>query len=84
MGVGGIRGMLVTLSIISHEGVGLEMILAFITGVSLVFMVFGYLIYLINEKFIRSTQALRYGIMSIGVLSVSIGTYSLVGVSHVM
>jgi ABC-type nickel/cobalt efflux system permease component RcnA len=83
MGVGGIRGMLVTLSIISHQSVGVEMILAFIVGVSIVFLLFGYFIYLINENFIRSANALRYGIMSIGLLSVAIGTYNLSGVSLV-
>ena len=83
MGVGGIRGMLVTLSIISHQSVGLEMILAFIVGVSIVFLLFGYFIYLINENFIRSANALRYGIMSVGLLSVAIGTYNLSGVSLV-
>ena len=83
MGVGGIRGMLVTLSIISHQSVGVEMILAFIVGVSIVFLLFGYFIYLINENFIRSANALRYGIMSVGLLSVAIGTYNLSGVSLV-
>lgn len=83
MGVGGIRGMLVTLSIISHQSVGLEMIFAFIAGVSIVFLLFGYFIYLINENFIRSANALRYGIMSVGLLSVAIGTYNLSGVSFV-
>jgi len=84
MGVGGIRGMLVTLSIISHQNVGIEMILAFIIGVSIVFLLFGYFIYLINENFIHSTNALRYGIMSVGLLSIAIGTYNLGGVSQVI
>lgn len=83
MGVGGIRGMLVTLSIISHQSVGVEMILAFIVGVSIVFLLFGYFIYLINENFIRSANALRYGIMSVGLLSVAIGTYNLSGAAFV-
>jgi len=84
MGVGGIRGMLVTLSVISHQSVGLEMILAFIVGVSIVFLLFGYLIYLINENLIKSVNALRYGILTVGILSISIGTYNLSGLSHVM
>lgn len=84
MGVGGIRGMLVTLSIISHQNVGVEMILAFIVGVSIVFLLFGYLIYLINENLIKSVNALRYGILTVGMLSISIGTYNLSGISHVM
>lgn len=84
MGVGGIRGMLVTLSVISHQSVGLEMILAFIVGVSIVFLLFGYLIYLINENLIKSTNALRYGILTVGLTSISIGTYNLSGISHVL
>lgn len=84
MGVGGIRGMLVTLSIISHQNVGLEMVLAFIVGVSIVFLLFGYLIYLINENLIKSVNALRYGILTVGLISISIGTYNLSGISNVM
>lgn len=84
MGVGGIRGMLVTLSIVSHQSVGVEMILAFIVGVSIVFLLFGYIIYLVNKNFMRTTNALRYGIMSVGLISVSIGTYNLAGASNVM
>jgi len=84
MGVGGIRGMLVTLSIISHQSVGLEMVLAFILGVSIVFILFGYFIYLINSNFIRSANALRYGILSVGLISMAIGTYNLSGVVNVV
>jgi ABC-type nickel/cobalt efflux system permease component RcnA len=84
MGIGGIRGMLVTLSIISHQAVGFEMVLAFILGVSIVFLLFGYFIYLINTSFIHSANALRYGLFSVGLVSVAIGTYNLAGVSHVM
>jgi ABC-type nickel/cobalt efflux system permease component RcnA len=84
MGAGGIRGMLVTLSIVSHQNIGLEMVLAFIVGVSIVFLLFGYLIYLINENLIRSANALRYGIMSVGFISIAIGTYNISGVSYVM
>ncbi|MCO4844473.1 MAG: hypothetical protein KC427_00485 [Sulfurovum sp.] len=84
MGVGGIRGMLVTLSIISHQNVGIEMILAFIIGVSIVFLLFGYLIYLINENLIQSFNALRYGILTVGMLSIFIGTYNLTGITRVL
>lgn len=84
MGVGGIRGMLVTLSIISHQQVGLEMVLAFIIGVSIVFLLFGYLIYLINSNLIKSVNTLRYSILFVGLLSISIGTYNLSGVEHAM
>ena len=78
MGVGGLRGMLITLSVVSHQQVGVEMIVAFIMGVSLVFLSFGYLIYLINSSLIHSKNTLRYAIISIGLLSVSIGAYNLI------
>lgn len=84
MGIGGIRGMLVTLSIISHQQVGLEMVLAFIVGVSIVFVLFGYLIYLINANLIQSVNTLRYSIFFVGLLSISIGAYNLTGVEYVM
>ena len=83
MGVGGIRGMLVTLSAVAHQTVGVEMILAFILGVSLVFICFGYLIYLINKQVALSTNSLRYAIFSVGLFSIIIGSYNLSGAYYV-
>lgn len=80
MGVGGIRGMLVTLSAVSSGSIGVEMILAFVIGVSIVFLAFGYLIYLVNKRVALSTNSLRYAIMSVGLFSIAIGTYNLSGV----
>ena len=77
MGVGGIRGMLVTLTVISHQTIGIEMILAFIFGISLVFLLFGYLIYLINARLIHSASTLRYAVTSVGLLSIAIGVSNL-------
>jgi nickel/cobalt transporter (NicO) family protein len=79
MGVGGVRGMLITLSVISHQAVSIDMIFAFIAGVSLVFIAFGYLIYLVNTSFINSKNTLRYALVSIGLISISIGSYNLIG-----
>ncbi|MDQ7084195.1 MAG: hypothetical protein Q9M36_04345 [Sulfurovum sp.] len=80
MGIGGIRGMLITLSAVSHQMVGVEMILAFIIGVSIVFLSFGYLIYLINERLALSINSLRYALFSVGLFSIAIGSYNLTGV----
>lgn len=80
MGVGGIRGMLITLSAVAHQNVGPEMILAFILGVSIVFLCFGYLIYLINKRLAFSANSLRYAILSVGLFSIFIGSYNLSGV----
>lgn len=84
MGVGGVRGMLVTLSVISNQQVSIDMIFAFIAGVSVVFMSFGYLIYLINTSFITSKNTLKYALVSIGLLSISIGTYNLLDVETLL
>lgn len=81
MGVGGLRGMLITLTVISHQTVGLEMILAFILGISFVFLLFGYLIYLINARLIKSAGTLRHAVASIGLLSIVIGMVNLTGVT---
>jgi len=83
MGVGGIRGMLVTLSAVSSQTIGVEMILAFVLGVSVVFVCFGYIIYLINEKVSVSMNSLRYAIMSVGLFSIAIGGYNLSGAFNV-
>ena len=79
MGVGGLRGMLVTLTVISHQTVGFEMVIAFILGISLVFLLFGYLIYLINARLIQSASSLRYAVSSVGLISIAIGTINLSG-----
>ncbi len=77
MGVGGLRGMLITLTVIAHQAIGVEMIIAFILGVSFVFILFGYLIYLINSRFIVSNNILRYAVTSVGLLSITIGMINL-------
>ena len=84
MGVGGLRGMLITLTVISHQAIGVEMIVAFILGISLVFLLFGYLIYLINARLIYSASTLRYAVTSVGLLSIAIGTVNLAQASSVL
>lgn len=83
MGVGGIRGMLVTLTVISNQAIGVSMIFAFIAGIALVFLIFGYLIYLINVRFLHSASTLRYAVSSVGLLSIAIGAFNLSGVATV-
>lgn len=83
MGVGGLRGMLVTLSIVSHHSIGVEMILAFVIGVGIVFISFGYILFLVNIQLSHSKYALRYGILSVGIVSVAVATFNLQGVLNV-
>lgn len=84
MGVGGIRGMLVTLTVISSHAVGVQMIVAFVLGITLVFLLFGYLIYLVNARLIKSASTLRYAVSSVGLLSVAIGTINLANASYTL
>lgn len=84
MGVGGLRGMLVTLTVISHQTVGIEMIAAFILGICFVFLLFGFFIYLINTWLIFSANILRYAVTSIGLISITIGTINLTHASFLL
>ena len=80
MGFGGFRGMLVTLSLVANGKVGVDMIVAFVLGVSVVFGVFGYFVYLLNERFANSLKGIRIVIISIALLSISIGLTTFVKV----
>ena len=79
MGAGGVRGALITLSIVSQKAVGAEIIIAFILGVSSVFLLFGYFIYLLNNKLNTSKNHLRYAMFSVGVVSLLIGIINISG-----
>jgi nickel/cobalt exporter len=73
MGIGGVRGMLVTLSLIGNHHVEPDLVLAFVMGVSVVFIGFGYLLNFVNENLLSSQRRLRgmYGFA--GALSVLVG-----------
>jgi ABC-type nickel/cobalt efflux system permease component RcnA len=73
MGAGGVRGMLVTLSAISHNEVGPMMVLAFTLGVMLIFMGFGYFIALVNDNLLVSRRNVRLAFATAGVLSLAVG-----------
>ncbi len=79
MGAGGIRGALITLSVVSQQAISAEIILAFVLGVSSVFLLFGYFIYLLNNKLNKSENHLRYAIFSVGLASLFIGIFNLSG-----
>lgn len=73
MGMGGARGMLVSLSAISHQEVTAWMVLSFTLGVALVFMLFGALIALLNEKLLNSKSWLRGSFTFVGLVSCFVG-----------
>ncbi len=73
MGIGGVRGMLVTLSAIAHHEVNLWMVASFTLGVMLVFMAFGYFIGLINENLLHTKRNVRLAFATAGIVSLVVG-----------
>ncbi len=79
MGIGGVRGMLVTLGAIEAGSVGLEMVLVFTLGVSVVFMSFGAIILYINSTLLSTKENLRRVFATAGIVSVVVGTNMILG-----
>jgi len=79
MGIGGVRGVLVTLGAVGSQSIGYELVLSFVAGVSIVFLIFGYLIYLLNQQLTSFREGHRYFVASIGLVSMMFGTYTLSG-----
>ena len=73
MGMGGVRGMLVTLGMLQGHSVDFSMILAFIAGVSVVFVSFGGIILYINKEFLRNKTNVRRVFATAGLVSVGVG-----------
>ncbi|WP_121627169.1 hypothetical protein [Poseidonibacter antarcticus] len=73
MGIGGVRGMLITLSVISSASVNLYMVIAFILGVSLVFVGFGLIINFINENILNSKRNIKRVFILTGIISILVG-----------
>jgi nickel/cobalt transporter (NicO) family protein len=79
MGIGGVRGMLVTLGMVEASAVDFTMVLAFTLGVMIIFMAFGAFILYINKNLLNSKQNIRRVFTVAGVISVIVGTNFLVG-----
>jgi len=73
MGMGGVRGMLVSLSAISSEDVSGWMVLSFTLGVALVFMVFGVLLAILNRRLLGSKAWLKGSFTFAGLVSCLVG-----------
>ena len=73
MGIGGVRGMLVTLGLIEGQSVNLLMVLMFVLGVSIVFMLLGVIILYINQNILYNIQNVRRVFTTVGVISVLVG-----------
>lgn len=73
MGIGGVRGMLITLSAVSNEMVDLVMVGAFTIGVILVFGLFGLFMGYINSTFLGNVNNARKVFATIGFISLGVG-----------
>jgi cytochrome c biogenesis protein CcdA len=74
MGIGGVRGMLITLSSIAHNEVNWLMVFSFTAGVMLIFITFGYLIALINDNLLTSQKNVKRVFAAAGVISLVVGS----------
>jgi ABC-type nickel/cobalt efflux system permease component RcnA len=79
MGIGGVRGMLVTLGFLEGQSVDLVMVLAFALGVMLIFVSFGAVILYINKNLLNSKQNLKRVFATAGIVSVVVGSNMLLG-----
>jgi len=79
MGIGGVRGMLITLGAIEGQSVDFVMVLAFTLGVMSIFVGFGFVILYINQNLLNSKQNLRRVFATAGVISVVVGSNMLLG-----
>jgi len=79
MGIGGVRGMLVTFGFLEGQVVDLTMVLAFALGVMVIFVGFGVVILYINKNLLNSKQNLKRVFATAGVVSVVVGSNMLIG-----
>lgn len=77
MGMGGVRGMLVTLGMLGGRAVDWTMVLAFVAGVSLVFISFGGVILYLNRNLLTNLKYVRRTFAVAGIVSVAVGSQML-------
>ena len=79
MGIGGVRGMLVTLGAVHGGHVDLSLVAAFTAGVMLVFLAFGFIILYINEHLLDNIKNVKRTFAAAGLVSLVVGTDILLG-----
>ncbi|MCH9812497.1 MAG: hypothetical protein K0U47_00975 [Epsilonproteobacteria bacterium] len=79
MGIGGVRGMLITLGVVQGGVVDFSMVAAFTLGVMLIFIAFGFVILYINQNLLGSVQNVRKAFTVAGVISLVVGGNILLG-----
>lgn len=78
MGIGGVRGMLVTLGMVEASKVDFTLVLSFTLGVMLVFVTFGIFILYINKNLLNSKVNIKKVFTIAGLISVAVGINFLV------
>ena len=79
MGIGGVRGMMVTLGALESNSVDFTMIALFVLGVSSVFTLFGLVILYINKSMLTSQQNIRKVFATAGFVSLAAGGSMILG-----
>lgn len=79
MGMGGVRGMLVTLGMLEGQAVDFSMILAFALGVMVIFVGFGLVILFINQNVLTNKKNVRQVFGTAGAISIAVGSNMLLG-----
>lgn len=79
MGIGGVRGMLITLGAIQGQQVDFGLVLAFTFGVMVVFVGFGGIILHINQTLLHSERNVRRIFATTGVISILVGANMFLG-----
>lgn len=79
MGIGGVRGMLVTLGAIENSTVDIFMVFAFTVGVSIIFIGFGAVILYINKNILHSQKNITRIFTGVGTISIAVGLNMLLG-----
>lgn len=79
MGIGGVRGMLITLGVVQGGVVDFTLVGAFTLGVMVIFVAFGMLILYINQNFLGNLQNVRRAFTTAGIVSLLVGSNILLG-----
>lgn len=73
MGIGGVRGMLITLGLVQGSNVDAVLVLAFTLGVMVIFLGFGYFISLVNKNLLNSKENIKRIFTITGIISIIVG-----------
>jgi ABC-type nickel/cobalt efflux system permease component RcnA len=79
MGIGGVRGMLITLGAIGGGEVNILMVASFTLGVISIFLTFGVVLLYLNQNFLDNIKSVKRVFTTAGIISLIVGTEILLG-----